>query len=69
MIKALTENVTLQFKSQDGYEASVRLNGTLALKSPRTGIDALGGVDNLRLIGCPGYNADKWKLIPRGRKR
>ena len=61
MIKALTENPKLKFKSKDGYTANV-LNSLLKLEHERC-YSCVNG--NIRLLDNDSYNADEWELVPK----
>jgi len=61
MIKALSENPKLKFRSKDGFIASVP-GTTLRLERGERCICTDG---NIRLLDCNGYNADEWELVPQ----
>jgi hypothetical protein len=61
MIKALTDNPKLKFKSEDGFIASTR-EKILRLKYA----DRSSGVDgNIRLLTEGAFKADEWELVPQ----
>jgi hypothetical protein len=61
MVKALTEDPKLKFKSKDGFIASVH-DAILRLEY-RERYSCING--NIRLLDCNGYNADEWELVPQ----
>jgi len=61
MIKALTENPKLKFKSEDGHIASIfRTNFQLEYRNHNSNA---GG--NIRLLTEGGFKADEWELVPQ----
>lgn len=64
MIKALTENPTLVFVSQDGYKVFIDSdNGCLRhVRSNNT--ESFGSASNIRLVDC-GVKPDEWELVPQ----
>ena len=61
MIKALTEDPKLKFRSKDGFIASVH-DAILRLEY-RERYSCING--NIRLIAHDGFNADEWEIVPQ----
>jgi hypothetical protein len=61
MIKALTENPKLKFKSEDGHIASI-FNTNLKLEYRDRGSAIVGDIS---LLTEDGFKADEWELVPQ----
>lgn len=62
MVKALTENPKLKFKSKT--HIAYTEGSLLRLEYRFAGIKSSGANGNLRLLNANGFNADEWELVP-----